>query len=68
MPTDKKNGPQSQVEIGNFLDPLICHKRRQSSMSVEPLVAITTIKYTANINTKACLMKFLTWLFAFQDI
>lgn len=37
-------------------------------MSMEPLVAITTIKYTANINAKACLMKFLTWLFAFQDM
>lgn len=37
-------------------------------MSIEPPVAITTIKYTANINAKACLMKFLTWLFAFQDM
>lgn len=37
-------------------------------MSVDPLVTITTIKYTANMNAKACLMKFLTWLFAFQDM
>lgn len=37
-------------------------------MSMMLLVAITTIKYTANINAKTHLMKFLTWLFAFQHM
>lgn len=37
-------------------------------MSIEPPVAITTRKYTANINAKAYLMKSLTWLFASQDM
>lgn len=54
--------------MGNTLVPLMQVLREGNTTSMEPLVTITTKKYTKNMTAKACETKFLTWLFIFQDM